>query len=68
MFAPPAAHTNATSAHSARRGAAAPSPLAAGHALSATQWEQLMTRVATLPFPTVATKRSSAAVSDPKKH
>jgi membrane-bound lytic murein transglycosylase B len=69
VFAPPAAQTNATAAaHSARRGHTAPSPLAAGRALSATQWEQLMTRVAALPFPTVSTKRSSAAVSDPKKH
>ena len=69
LFAPPAAHTNATAAaHSARRGPTAPSPLAAGRALSATQWDQLMTRVATLPFPMVSTKRSSAAVSDPKKH
>jgi hypothetical protein len=65
VFAP--AGTGATVAHSARTGRTAPSPLAA-HALSATQWGQLMLRVAALPFPTVATKPSSAALPDPKQH
>ena len=36
--------------------------------LSAAQWTQLMQRVAVLPIPTVATKPSSAAIPDPKKH
>jgi len=54
-------------AHSARAGRAAPSPLIA-RTLDPTQWNQLMTRVAALPFPKVSTKPSSAAVPDPKKH
>jgi hypothetical protein len=58
--------TTASAAHLARAGRNAPAPLeTATSALSAAQWNQLMTRVATLPAPTVATKPSSAAVTDP---
>jgi hypothetical protein len=68
VFAPSTTRTSATAASvhaaSARRGSAA-TPLA--HPLSVTQWEQLMSRVAALPFPTVSTKRSSAAVADPRR-
>jgi membrane-bound lytic murein transglycosylase B len=58
--------TTASAAHLARAARNAPAPLeTATSALSAAQWNQLMTRVATLPAPTVATKPSSAAVTDP---
>ncbi|MGD0456096.1 MAG: hypothetical protein ABSB69_21130 [Solirubrobacteraceae bacterium] len=58
--------TAASAAHLARAGRNAPTPFeTATSALSAAQWNQLMTRVATLPIPTVATKPSSAAVTDP---
>jgi hypothetical protein len=56
----------ARAAHSARTGRTAPSPLVTTSILSAPQWNQLMTRVGTLPMPTVATKPSSQAVADPK--
>ena len=55
-------------AHSAHSGQAAPSPVVTTSPLSASQWSQLMTRVAALPEPKVATKPSSAAVPDPKHH
>ncbi len=58
----------ASAAHLARAGRNAPAPLeTATSALSAAQWNQLMTRVAALPAPTVATKPSSAAVTDPER-
>jgi soluble lytic murein transglycosylase-like protein len=72
-FSPPAATTaldpaaTATVAHSAHSGRTAPSPLITTSALSATQWSQLMERVAALPVPTVATKPSSEAIPDPKR-
>jgi soluble lytic murein transglycosylase-like protein len=59
--------TSATVAHSARSGRTAPSPLAASNALSAAQWNQLMTRVSALPMPAIGFKPSSAAIPDPKK-
>jgi hypothetical protein len=60
--------TTASAAHLARAGRNAPAPLeTATSALSAAQWNQLMTRVAALPAPTVATKPSSAAVTDPER-
>jgi Transglycosylase SLT domain len=58
----------ARAAHSARTGRTAPSPLVTTSILSAPQWNQLMTRVGTLPMPTLATKPSSQAVPDPKSH
>ena len=54
--------TTASAAHLGRARRNAPT---ATSALSAAQWNQLMTRVAALPAPTVATKPSSAAVIDP---
>lgn len=36
--------------------------------LSTTQWDRLFTRIGSLTAPTVATKPSSAAIPDPKKH
>jgi membrane-bound lytic murein transglycosylase B len=53
-------------AHSAHAGRTAPSPLVTTVALSAAQWNQLMTRVAALQIPTVAAKPSSAAIPDGK--
>lgn len=54
----------AGAAHSARSGATAPSPLVSTTVLSFGQWNQLMTRVAALPVPTVASKPSSFAIAD----
>jgi hypothetical protein len=56
-----------TVAHSASSGRTAPSPVVTTSALSASQWNQLMERVAALPIPTVKTKPSSAAIPDPKR-
>ena len=61
------ASATATAAHSAGPGRTAPAPLVTASALSAAQWNQLMLRVSALPMPTVATKPSSAAISDPKR-
>ncbi|MHB8492799.1 MAG: M23 family metallopeptidase, partial [Solirubrobacteraceae bacterium] len=57
-------------AHSAGPGATAPSPLAVSLGvrsvgLSASQWSQLVERIATLPQPKVSTKPGSAAIRDP---
>jgi hypothetical protein len=57
----------ATAAHSAGPGQTAPSPLVVSGDLSTTQWDQLFTRIATLPTPTVSGKPSSAAIRDPKR-
>jgi hypothetical protein len=63
---PLAAHaTVAAAAHSAGKdGATAVSPLAVTNALGATQWEQLISRVGSLPKPKIATKPSSSAIPD----
>jgi hypothetical protein len=55
-----------TAAHSAKSGRTAPAPRVTTTVLSATQWDQLLTRVGALPTPKVATKPSSAAIADPK--
>ncbi len=56
-----------SAAHAARAGHDTPAALASGTSvLSAAEWNELMTRVAALPIPTVATKPSSAAVADPR--
>jgi membrane-bound lytic murein transglycosylase B len=60
------AATPAKAAHSARSGPTAPAPQVATVALSAAQWNQLMTRVATLQIPAIAAKPSSAAIPDRK--
>ncbi len=70
VFAPPAtAKPAATSAavHSAGSASTASSPSAAAHPLSVGEWDQLMVRVGALALPSISTKPSSAAVSDPKK-
>lgn len=60
--------TAAKAAHSASTGPTAPAPVVTTSALSASQWSQLIERVAALPTPTVATKPSSSAIPDPKRH
>jgi membrane-bound lytic murein transglycosylase B len=57
---------SAAAAHSAHTGRTVPSPLVTTVALSAVQWNQLMTRVAALQMPTVAVKPSSSAIPDRK--
>ncbi len=54
----------AKAAHTARAGAPTPVPATVVGALSATQWEQLISRAGALPAPGVAAKRSSAAIPD----
>jgi hypothetical protein len=68
-FSPAAASAaTAPGAHSARATRTAQTPLVIGTSvLGAAEWNELMTRVATVPTPTVATKPSSAAVADPKR-
>ncbi len=72
VFDPPKALTAlkasavGNAAHSASKGQAAPSPIVTTTALSVEQWNQLITRVGGLPTPKIATKPSSAAISDPK--
>ena len=69
-FLPSAAHPAkikavASAAHSAgASGATAPSPASVGGALSSAQWNQLITRIGSLPKPKVATKPSKSAVAD----
>jgi membrane-bound lytic murein transglycosylase B len=65
--APAVLKAGATAAHSAKAGAAAPSPVVTTTALSVEQWNQLMVRVGTLPVPKVPTKPSSSAIPDPKR-
>jgi membrane-bound lytic murein transglycosylase B len=47
-------------------GQAASAPAALTGELNQTQWDQLITRIAALPQPTVAAKPSSAAIRDPQ--
>jgi hypothetical protein len=42
------------------------SQLVGGGGLTPTEWDQLITRIASLPAPTVAVKPSSSAIADPK--
>ncbi len=63
VLAPAAA---GSSAHSAKSGKVAGAPAVAVPSLSASQWEQLIQRVAALPAPKVAHKPTSAAIPDPK--
>ncbi len=58
----------APSAHAARAGARRTpgSPLAVTGNLSPAQWDQLVTRIAALPQPTVAAKPSASAIRDPQ--
>jgi membrane-bound lytic murein transglycosylase B len=64
VFTPAAHRASAAAAHA---GGGAPSGGAALGGLSASQWEQLVARVAALPVPTVRAKPSSAAIPDPKR-
>jgi len=57
----------ASVAHSAAAGKAAPPPLVSTGDLSANEWDQLITQIATLPAPTVAAKPTSSAIPDPKR-
>jgi soluble lytic murein transglycosylase-like protein len=56
--------TKAAAARSAGAGQTAPSPLVVSGDLSAAQWDRLITRIAALPAPTVASKQSSSAIPD----
>jgi soluble lytic murein transglycosylase-like protein len=58
---------DATAAHSASSGRTAPAPVVSTSAMSASQWDQLMERVAALPTPNVPSKPTSAAIPDPKR-
>jgi hypothetical protein len=67
---PAVAPTVSTPGAVARSAAAAPtlvSQLVGGGGLTPTQWDQLVTRIAALPAPTVAVKPSSSAIPDPKQ-
>jgi len=61
-----AAAAPTTAAHSAGSGPTAPAPVVTTSVLDSTQWNQLMTRVAGLQMPIVASKPSSQAIPDPK--
>jgi Transglycosylase SLT domain len=65
-FAPaaPASTAHAAAAHAAGQGAASVQP--ASGSLSQVQWDQLITRIAAIPQPTIAAKPSSAAIRDPQ--
>jgi hypothetical protein len=59
------AAVGAKAAHSAgAKGKPAVSPLAVGTALSSAQWDQLISRIGTLPKPNLKTKPSSSAIPD----
>jgi hypothetical protein len=66
-----AALTQAAAGPVARSAAAAAanavSPLMVGGQLSPAQWDQLITRIAALPAPTVRVKPSSSAIPDPQR-
>ncbi|HEY4429189.1 MAG TPA: lytic murein transglycosylase [Solirubrobacteraceae bacterium] len=64
---PPATQTPAAAARAVRAGHAAPAAGLTPTYVSPTQWEQLITRIGTLPAPSVKTKPSSSAVPDPKQ-
>ncbi len=54
-----------TAARAAKTGHSAPAPVVTTTAMSVSQWNQLMTRIAGLPSPRIATKPSSSAIADP---
>jgi len=75
VFAPALAHLHAAqsaatiaAAHSAGAGKTAPAPVVIVGELSPAQWEQLVSRIAALPTPTVAVKPSSADSRSPGVH
>jgi soluble lytic murein transglycosylase-like protein len=59
--------TAAKAARSAGAGKSAPVPVLVTNDLSSGQWNKLITHVATLPAPKVASKPSSAAIKDKKR-
>jgi hypothetical protein len=65
--AAPANNTRASSARAAGAGSPPRLPALGGGGLSSAQWNRLMSRVGTLPFPTVPTKPSSFAIADPRR-
>jgi hypothetical protein len=64
---PPLAGTNGAKGHAAAARLAAVALVQTG-ALSAGQWDQLVSRIGALPAPAVGHKPSSAAIPDPKHH
>jgi hypothetical protein len=58
------ATAKAAAAHSAKNGRTAPAPVVTTTVMTTTQWNQLMTRIAGLPSPSVSTKPSSSAIPD----
>ncbi len=60
----PKSTATAAAAHAAAAGKTAPAPVAIVGELSPAQWEQLVSRIAALPTPTVAVKPSSSAIPD----
>jgi soluble lytic murein transglycosylase-like protein len=67
-FRPTAAQLSLSgqAARSASAGKVAPTPVIVPGDLSTTQWNQLVTRIGSLPAPKVAVKRTPAAIADPK--
>jgi hypothetical protein len=59
--------TPTAAASSARSARPVPSPLLTPTYVSSNEWERLLTRIAALPAPSVATKPSSSAITDPKR-
>ncbi|HTB71275.1 MAG TPA: lytic murein transglycosylase [Solirubrobacteraceae bacterium] len=57
----------AKAAHSAGAGKTAPAPIVAPSPLSSTQWNQLVSRIGSLPAPKVTAKPSGSAIKDPKR-
>jgi transglycosylase-like protein with SLT domain len=62
----PATAAGAHTARAATTGGGIPSVQAAGGSLSPLQWNQLVSRIAAIPQPTIAAKPSSAAIRDPQ--
>jgi membrane-bound lytic murein transglycosylase B len=65
--APATAVEPTKAAHSASTGAVAAAPVVTTTVLSPVEWGQLITRVATIPEPSIPRKPSSQAIPDPKK-
>jgi hypothetical protein len=57
----------AAAVHSAHSGKDAPAPLITTSSLSSAEWDQLVTRIAEIPAPSVRRKPSSSAIPDPKR-
>ncbi|HEV2975251.1 MAG TPA: lytic murein transglycosylase [Solirubrobacteraceae bacterium] len=57
----------AKAARSAGAGKTAPAPIVTPSPLSSTQWNQLVSRIGSLPAPKVTTKPSGSAIKDPKR-